>query len=95
MAMQQKLKIRIEIGPGIPSQINPFQQPAARAAIATAALRAITVENLYPDAEFVGTKDGVTATLMIGKTNAGMNPSIPVTFHIEFEGSVTLESPDS
>lgn len=25
MAMQQKLKIRIEIGPGIPSQINAFR----------------------------------------------------------------------
>jgi hypothetical protein len=53
MAMQQKLKIRIETGLDSPSQFSPFQKPAAFAAVATAARRAMTVENLYPDAEFI------------------------------------------
>jgi hypothetical protein len=93
MPTAQKLKIRIEIGPDIPSQISPFQQPTAFAAVVTAALRALTVENLYPDAEFVGTKDGVTATLTIQKTDMGMTPSLPATFHKQFEGTITLEAP--
>ena len=95
MAMQQKLKFRLELGPDIPSQINPFQQSAAMAAVATAALRAMTVENLYPDAEFVGTKDGVTATLTMVKPRAGMTGSVPATIYFELEGIITLETPES
>jgi hypothetical protein len=90
--MQQKVKIRLELGPDTPSQITPFQQPAAMAAIATAALRAMTVENLYPDAEFVGTKDGVTATLTMVKPSFGMTQTLPATIQFELEGTVTLES---
>jgi hypothetical protein len=94
MNLQQNLKVRIEIGPGVLSEINPFQQPAAFASIATAVLRAMTVENLYPDAEFVGAKDGVTATLTVRKSNMGMSRSLPATFHVEFEGPVSLEFPE-
>jgi hypothetical protein len=93
MALQSKIKIRVELGPDIPSHISPFQPPAAFAAVAMAALRAMTVEDLYPDAEFTGTKDGTTATLTIQKTNAGANGLIPSTVHFEFDGTVTLETP--
>jgi hypothetical protein len=94
MAKQQKVKVRLELGPDIPSQINPFQQPAAKAALLTAALRAMTVENLYPDAEFVGTKDGVTITLTMVKPRGGMDGILPGTIYFEIEGVATLETPE-
>jgi hypothetical protein len=95
MATQQKLKIRLEIGPGVPPEINAFQQCAAFASIATAALRATTAENLYPDAEFTGTKHGATATRTIQKTNMGTTTTLPAIVHCQFEGSVALDAPDS
>ena len=61
--------------------------------MATAALRALTVENLYPGAEFVGTKDGVTASLTGVTPRTGMTPTLPATIYFEVEGTATLESP--
>jgi hypothetical protein len=94
MALQQKLRVLIEIGPDSGSGIAPFQQPAAFAAAATAALRALTMENFYPDAEFVGTKDGVTAILRVNAHNLEMAQIWPAVFRAELEGTVMLESPD-
>jgi hypothetical protein len=94
MAVQQKLKVRVEIGPDTGTGIAPFQQPAAFAAIATAALRALTADRLYTDAEFTGTSGGVTATVMVESLLLGTAQLSPFLFRAELEGTVILELPD-
>jgi hypothetical protein len=91
--MKQPFKIRLEVGPGLPSELYPFQEPDAVAAIATAALRALTVENLYADAEFTGSKNGVTATVRELEADIGAEGEIPSTIQLERSGTVTLELP--
>lgn len=95
MTLQQKIKIRIEFGPDFSVNISPFAQRPAFDAVVTAVLRAMTVENLYADAEFVGAKDGVTATFSEITVDIGGSGSVHTTYHSEFQGTVTLELPDS
>jgi hypothetical protein len=95
MAMQQKIKVRIGIGPDTGAGIAPFQQPATFAAIATAALRALTADRLYSDAEFTGTKGGVTATVTVESLLLETAQLSPLVFRTELEGTVMLDSPDA
>ena len=91
MTHKQQFSLRIEIGPDASRNLYPFQEPAAFAAFATAALRALTVENLYADAEFTGTKDGVSITLQIKRANIGSSGGNPSSLVTEINGEVTLK----
>jgi hypothetical protein len=95
MVEQTKFKIRIEIGPGVGDELSPFLQPSAYVALLTAALRAMTAEQLYLGTEFTGTKDGVTAVAIIDEAKQGGDDNIPWTIHSQMEGTVRIELPDA
>lgn len=94
--LKQTVKLRLEVGPGMPSEIGAFIQSPALEAVLAAFFRAMTAEAIYPgpEAAFVATKDGVTAHVWVSRTNIGTEPkdeSFPKTNHIEIEADVTLE----
>jgi len=88
---QQTVKVRVEIGPGLPRDVGTFHQPHALRAILKAFYRALTTERVYPESVFTGTSDGVTAQLTATHFGIRAQPSLPTTHHIECVGTVKLE----
>jgi hypothetical protein len=88
---QQTVKVRVEIGPGLPRDVGAFHQPHAFQAILAAFYRALTAERVYPEAVFTGTSNGVSAHLTPIHFDIGAQTTLPTTHHIECVGTVELE----
>jgi hypothetical protein len=94
MTFKQKLKIRIEIGPGMPIELAKFNTPDARAAMLMALFRALTAGEVYPgpDAAFEGVKGGCAVSVEPTATNSGADDFLPSTQYTEWKAIITLES---
>jgi hypothetical protein len=87
---EQIVKVSIEIGPGLPTDVGAFHGPHAFRALLTAFYHALTAERVFPQSVFTGTSNGIEATL--SPTHYGMRaePTLPTSHYIECTGTVKL-----
>ncbi len=88
---QLTVKLRMEFGPGIPSDVSDFHQPHALKAILEAFLQTMTESNIYPNSSFIAKSDGITAHLTPTNFSVGAEPTIPTVHHVEYTATVKLE----
>jgi len=87
---EQTVKVRIEIGPGLPSDVGAFHQPHALRALLTAFYHALTAERVFPQSVFTGTSNGIEATLSPTHYGIHAEPTLPTSLYIECAGTVKL-----
>ena len=94
--MDYPLKLRIEIGPGIPSQLARLQTPDARKALLQALYEMITMGSI--PAGYIGkaTEGSTTVCLSLSRGRVFSEPSgsIPCSHINEYEVTVEVESPE-
>lgn len=94
--LTQTVKIRLEVGPGMPRDIGAFTKSPAKEAMLAAFCQALTAERIYPgpEAAFEAVRGGVTAKVWVKRADIGSEPKgggFPRTNHVEMEADVTLE----
>jgi len=87
---EQTVKLRIEIGPGLPSAVGAFQQPHAFRALLDAFYRALTAERVFPQSVFIGTSNGIEVSLTPNHLGIRAEPTVPTSHSIECAGTVKL-----
>ena len=88
---EQTVKVRVEIGPGLPRDVGAYHQPHALQAIFAAFYQAMTAERVHPESEFTATSDGITVHLTPTHFSIGAEPTVPTMHHVECVGTVKLE----
>jgi hypothetical protein len=68
---QLTVKLRMEFGPGVPSDVVAFHQPHALKAILEAFLQTMAESKVYSNSVFIGKSNGITAHLTPTKVSAG------------------------
>jgi hypothetical protein len=93
--MDYRLKVRIEIGPGIPSKLSRLGEPDARKAMLKAVLEQLLLDKWPADFIAKSTHGSTTACLFATRTNHFSEPpgGIPTTHVDEYEFLVELEGP--
>ena len=94
--MDYPLKLRIEVGPGIPSQLARLQTPDARKALLQALFEMLTMGSIPADYIGKATEGSTTVCLFLSRTHAFSEPSgsIPCSHVSEYEVTVEVESPE-
>jgi hypothetical protein len=92
---QQTVKIRLQIGPGLPRDVAAFHEPHALRAILKAFYDAMTNEKLYAESVFTGTSNGVSAYLSPTHLGIHAEPTLPTTHYIECVGTVKLQGKEA
>jgi hypothetical protein len=92
---QQTVKVRVEIGPGLPRDVGAYHQPHALQALPAAFYQALTAERVYPESVFTSTSNGITAHLTPTHFSIGAEPTLPAINHIECVGTVKLEGDET
>ena len=93
--MDYRLKVRIEIGPGIPSSLSRLNEPDARKAMLKAVLEQLLLDKWPADFIAKATHGSTTACLFVTRANHFSEPprGIPTTHVNEYEFIVELEGP--
>jgi hypothetical protein len=96
MILKQTVKVRVEIGPGMPWEVKAFDEGGALEAVLAAFFQVMTAENLQPGPEgaVTTTNGGITARVVPTHVDVRANGDIPTTHVIECSGKVTLERRD-
>jgi hypothetical protein len=92
---QQTVRVRVEIGPGLPRDVGAYHQPHALQAILAAFYQAMTAERIYPETVFTSTSNGITVDLIPTHFSIGAEPTLPTVHHIECVGTVKLEGSET
>jgi hypothetical protein len=92
---QQTVKVRVEIGPGLPRDVGAYYQPHAPQAILAAFYQAMTADRVYPESIFTSTSNGITVNLISNHFSIGSEPTLPTVHHIECVGTVELEGKET
>jgi hypothetical protein len=89
----RRVKIRVEIGPGLPSDLQSLKEPQGWKALVRAFLKVLTAETWPAEGVVTASSGDVTVTIDPKKFNARTEPgtSIPTTFVIEVEGEASTE----
>ena len=97
MSKQQTVKIRIEIGPGIPVELKDFDDGDAFAAILKGLFPVLTAERVYPgpDAAFTATYGAATVQIEPTGFDIRATSGLPSTLYTECTALVTLDVSDN
>jgi hypothetical protein len=92
---QQTVRVRVEVGPGLPRDVGAYHQPHALQAILAAFYQALMAEKVYPESMFTSSSNGITVHLTPTHFSIGAEPTLPTTHHIECVGTVKLEGEET
>jgi hypothetical protein len=93
MSMKQTVKIRIEIGPGMPIDLSKFSSPDAHVALLMALFRALSAEQVYPgpSAAFTGSKGDCMVHVEPVAFDIGASGDVSAIHHEQCVAIVTLK----